>query len=488
MYSSVTSCALVGVEPKAVQIETVVTTGSGGFVIVGLPDAAIRESRQRVKAAIREAGFRFPGGNVVVNLSPADLPKVGATYDLPIALSVLAAASETKLTFDAFVPVGELSLHGHVKPVRAALGATVVADRLSKTCMMSSSAVVASLDDAPIAGVSTLRDAVAVAQGRRLPDIVDRPADVVVDGCDMRDVRGQFRARRALEIAAAGRHHLLLIGPPGAGKTMLSRCLPTILPPLEGPEQAEVSLVWAAAGTDREASRLPPFQSPHHSCSMAALVGGGSGLPTPGEVSRAHRGVLFLDELGEFSTQTLDSLRQPIEGRSVSIVRQAGSFRFPSDVQLIAASNPCPCGNLGDRKKPCRCLDGAKARYAAKLSGPLADRFDLRVDMERLSATALMGAGGEPSADVQERVIAARRRQTNRGALNRDLAGRHFDDSAWTDSAISELRIAAEESTISARGWERARRVALTVADLDASEVVESAHVKEALDLRGGLT
>ncbi len=488
MFSSVTSCALIGVEPKAVQIESVVSTGSGGFVIVGLPDTAIRESRQRVKAAIREAGFHFPGGNVVVNLSPADLPKVGATYDLPIALSILAAASEKRLTFDAFVPVGELSLHGQVKPVRAALGATVVAQRLSKSCMMSSSARVAPSGDISIAGVATLRDAVDVALGRKLPDEVDRPADAAVFGCDLREVRGQSHARRALEVAAAGRHHLLLIGPPGTGKTMLSRCLPTILPPLNGTEQSEVSLVWAAAGVDRAASCLPPFLSPHHACSTAALVGGGSGLPTPGEVSRAHRGVLFLDELGEFSTQTLDALRQPVEEGSVSIARQAGSFRFPSEVQLIAASNPCPCGNLGDRKKSCGCLDGPKARYAAKLNGPLADRFDIRVDMARLGATSLMGAGGESSSHVQARVVAARERQTGRGVLNRNLVGSQLDRAAWTSSATSELHRAAEESDISARGWDRVRRLAITIADLDASDLIDGRHVQEALSLRGGLT
>lgn len=487
MYSSVTSCALVGVEPNPVQIETVVSAGSGGFVIVGLPDAAIRESRQRVKAAIREAGFRFPGGNVVVNLSPADLPKVGATYDLPIALSVLAAASDNRISFEAFVAVGELSLHGHVKPVRAALGATVVADATSKTCMLSSESLVASDGPARVAGVATLRAAVEVAQGRRTPDQVRQPPEVEFDCGDLKEVRGQSHARRALEVAAAGRHHLLLVGPPGTGKTMLSRCLPTILPPLAGTEQREVSLVWAAAGADRVASSLPPFLAPHHSSSMAALVGGGSGVPTPGEVSRAHRGVLFIDELGEFSTRTLDSLRQPIEDGFVSIARQAGSFRFPSVVQLVAASNPCPCGYVGNFRKPCSCAEGSVARYRAKLSGPLADRFDMRVEMAPLDTRALTGSSGESSAEVRTRVVAARGRQTDRGKLNRDLAGSQLDEAPWTPSAHQRLEKAAESSAISARGWDRVRRVAMTIADLDASDVVDDRHVKEAILLRGAL-
>ena len=485
MYSSVTSCALVGVEPRAVQIETVVSAGSGGFKIVGLPDAAIRESRERVRSAIGESGFHFPGGNVVVNLSPADMPKVGATYDLPIALSVLAAASDNKINFDRFVPVGELSLHGRVRPVRAALGATVVAEREHKTCLLSSESSVAASSGVSVAGVTTLAHAVAVAQDRRLPDAVGEPLDSVDDALDLTDVRDQPTARRALEIAAAGRHHLLLIGPPGAGKTMLARRLPSILPPLGASEQREVALVWAAAGADRTPSALPPFRAPHHSSSMAALIGGGSGLPTPGEVSRAHGGVLFLDELGEFPTSVLDALRQPIEDGFVSIARQSASFRFPTDVQLIAASNPCPCGFLGDRTRGCVCIDSRRDRYTARLSGPLLDRFDLRVDVGRLRLAALTGPVGESSSTVRSRVVDARQRQANRGTLNSRLSGSDLDDLDMTRGAVSTLASSVDEVGLSARGWDRIRRVARTIADLEESTVVASQHVEEAVLLRG---
>jgi magnesium chelatase family protein len=488
MYSSVTSCALVGVEPRAVQIETVVSKGRGGFKIVGLPDAAIRESKERVRSAIRESGYHFPGGSVVVNLSPADLPKVGATYDFPIALSVLAAASDNKLNFDKYVPIGELSLHGQVRPVRAALGATVVAEHEQKTCLLSSDSTVAASNNVSLAGVATLRHAVAVAQERRAPDDIGRPVEPVDDSVDLADVRDQPVARRALEIAAAGRHHLLFIGPPGAGKTMLARRLPSILPPLNSSEQRDVELVWAAAGADRPSSATPPFRAPHHSSSIAALVGGGVGLPTPGEASRAHHGVLFLDELGEFPTSVLDALRQPIEDGYVSIARQAASFRFPTAVQLIAASNPCPCGYLGDRIKGCECIESRKARYTARLSGPFLDRFDMRVVLKRLRPAALSGSRGEPSSEIRTRVVSARQRQIARGKFNSSLSGSDLDDLDTSDEAISDLISAVEEHGLSARGWDRVRRVARTITDLEGCAVVDSQHVREALRLRGSHT
>ncbi len=476
--------AQLGLDAPGIQVEVLTAGGLPAFQIVGLPEAAVRESRDRVRGALQRCGFQMPDGRITVNLAPADLPKVGARFDLPIALGVLAASGQISPdSLQGYCFAGELALSGALRPIHGALSLVQHAYAAGEKVLLpaENAEEAGLLADAEVYAADHLLSVTAHLRGQallaRVPPVSLSHA-VTASSTDLRQVRGQAHARRALEIAAAGGHNLLMLGPPGTGKTLLASCLPGILPPLTADESMEVAAIQSISdeGVDFRHWGQRPYRAPHHTASSIALIGGGA-QPRPGEISLAHRGVLFLDELPEFPRHTLEVLREPLESERAVIARAKQSATYPAAFQLVAAMNPCPCGYLGDPSGKCHCTPEAIARYRGRISGPLLDRMDLHIEVPRVPHAELLKANGEgeDSATVRARVLAARTLQLKRsGVANARLHPEQLEAVAQLDGEGRALvQRAMERFHLSARAYHRILRVARSIADLSALQKQE---------------
>ncbi|MEL7213797.1 MAG: YifB family Mg chelatase-like AAA ATPase [Pseudomonadota bacterium] len=497
MVAHAYTVAFEGVEARMVEVQCAVTAGLPAFSIVGLPDKAVSEARERVRAAMTAMSIALPSKRITVNLSPADLPKEGSHFDLPIAIALLAALDIIPSEdVEGCVALGELALDGVLVPVIGALPAAMAAaeEERGLLCPKACGSEAAWVGATKVTAANTLLDVVRHFTGERVID-ASEPGEVALSGFgkDMRDVKGQERAKRALEIAAAGRHHLFMVGTPGSGKSMLAARVPSILPPLAPVEALETSMIHSLSGLLDEGgiSRARPFREPHHTASMAAIVGGGRGAK-PGEISLAHNGVLFMDEFPEFPRAVLETLRQPIETGEVMVARANAHIRYPCQFMLIAAANPCKCGYLSDPARACARVPQCGEDYLGRISGPLMDRFDLRVEVPPVGYQDLdLPPSGDSSAEVAARVAAARAIQTERFEetphvrVNADAEGPLLDEIATPDAeGRAFLNKVADRFGLSARGYHRVLRVARTIADLDGAAEVRHPHIAEAVSYR----
>ena len=501
MPAKVISCAIAGLDGAIVEVEADISPGLPTFTIVGLPDTAVQESRERVRAAIRNSGCTFPMKRIIVNLAPADLKKAGPAYDLPIATGILLSSEQVFADVSRTIIIGELSLDGGVRHTNGVLPMVAVAQEqgFSTVIVPEADAREASLIEGvsivPISSlaqlVSYLRGEIAVTEYK--PDKVNESVPLTSSTTDLAYIKGQEHVKRALEVAAAGGHNIIMMGPPGSGKTLLSRSLPSILPPMSNEEALEVTKIYSISGllpADTPLMRQRPFRSPHYTISNAGLVGGGH-WPKPGEISLSHRGVLFLDELPEFGNSLLETLRQPLEDKVITISRAQGSVSFPANFMLVGAMNPCPCGYYGDPLRQCTCPASVVSRYQRRISGPFIDRVDIfvevpRVDYEKLADERL----GETSASVQTRVIAARSLQRQRFSgtkltCNAEMTPTEVREFCQTEeSAQSLLKAAMKQLYLSARAFHRILKLARTIADLENADIIKAHHLAEAIQYR----